>query len=79
MEKPKYSMTKQNIHTIFFHESSPSKNNNGKTPTKRWKLHPRKSKKVILQKPKRRQPQEQNPHFNNKNNRKEQFLFFHFS
>ena len=36
-------------HTISFHESSPSKDNKGKTPTQRWKLHPRKIKKVILQ------------------------------
>jgi hypothetical protein len=37
------------IHTISFHESSPSKDNNWKIPTQRWKLHCRKSKKVILQ------------------------------
>jgi hypothetical protein len=37
------------IHTISFHESSPSKDNKGKTPTQGWKLCPRKSKKVILQ------------------------------
>jgi hypothetical protein len=30
-------------------ESSPSKDNNGKTLTQGWKLRPRKSKKVILQ------------------------------
>jgi hypothetical protein len=30
---------------ISLHESSPSKNNEEKTPTQRWKLHPRKSKK----------------------------------
>jgi hypothetical protein len=47
MEKPKYSMTKTK-YTISFQESSPSKDNKGKTPTQRWKLHPRKSKKVIL-------------------------------
>jgi hypothetical protein len=32
MEKPKYSMTKPNSHNIFY-ESSPSKDNKGKTPT----------------------------------------------
>ena len=37
------------IHTLSFHKSSPSKDNKGKTPTQGWKLHPRKSKKVILQ------------------------------
>jgi hypothetical protein len=40
---------KNQIHTISFHKSSPSKDNKGKTPTKRWKLHPRKIKKVIQQ------------------------------
>jgi hypothetical protein len=48
MEKPKYSMTKPNSE-ISLHESSPSKDNKGKTPIQGWKLHPRKSKKVILQ------------------------------
>jgi hypothetical protein len=38
---------KNQIHTISFHESSPSKDNKGKTPPQRWKLHSRKSKKVI--------------------------------
>jgi hypothetical protein len=47
MEKTKYSKTKPNLHE-FFHESSPSKDNKGKIPTQRWKLNPRKSKKVIL-------------------------------
>jgi hypothetical protein len=37
------------IHTISFHESSPSKDNIGKTPTQEQKLCPRKSKKVIFQ------------------------------
>jgi hypothetical protein len=40
---------KNQIHTLSFHESSPSKNNKGKTPAQGWKLDPRKSKKVILQ------------------------------
>jgi hypothetical protein len=35
--------------TQSFHEFNTSKDNKGKTPTQRWKLHPRKSKKVILQ------------------------------
>lgn len=37
------------IHTISMHESSPSNDNKGKTPTQGGKLCPRKSKKVILQ------------------------------
>jgi hypothetical protein len=41
MEKPKYSITKPNTHNIF-PQIQPFKN--GKTPTQRWKLHPRKSK-----------------------------------
>jgi hypothetical protein len=40
---------KNHIHTISFHESSPSKDNKGKTPTQGQKLYPRKSKKAILQ------------------------------
>jgi hypothetical protein len=40
---------KQN-HTISFHESNPSKDNKGITPIQGGKSHPRKSKKVILQK-----------------------------
>jgi hypothetical protein len=48
MEKPKYSMRKTNSHNTF-HESSPSKDNNRKTPTQEQKIGPRKSKKVILQ------------------------------
>jgi hypothetical protein len=44
------SIQRQNqIHTISFNESSPSKYNKGKAPTQGWKLCPRKSKKVILQ------------------------------
>jgi hypothetical protein len=46
MEKKKYSMIKPNSQ-ISFYESSPSKDNKGKTPTKGQKLHPRKSKKVV--------------------------------
>jgi hypothetical protein len=40
---------KKQINTMSFHKSSPSKYNKGKTPTQEQKLHPRKSKKVILQ------------------------------
>ena len=78
MENPKYSMTKQ-IHTLSFHESSPSKDNKGNTEAQGWKLHPRESKKIIFQRTKlfkeiifkRRQPQGENPNSNNKNNRKQ--------
>jgi hypothetical protein len=45
-----------------------------KKPIQGQKPCPRQSKKLILQKPKRRQPQEQNAHSNNKNNRKQQLL-----
>jgi hypothetical protein len=38
-----------------------------------------KARKYSFNKPKRRQLQEQNPNFNNKNNRKQQLLFFNFS
>jgi hypothetical protein len=38
-----------------------------------------KARNESFNKPKRRQPQEQNPNFNNKNNRKQQLLFFNFS
>jgi hypothetical protein len=71
MEKPKYSMTKPSSH-IIFSQIEPFKDNNRnkqkqKTKTiQEWKPCPRKSKKVILQQPKRRQPQEQNANFNNK-------------
>jgi hypothetical protein len=42
-------MSLQNqIHTMSFHKSSPSKDNKGKTPPQGWKLCTRKSKKVIL-------------------------------
>ena len=37
------------IHTISFQKSSLSKDNKGNTPAQGWKLHPRKSKKAILQ------------------------------
>jgi hypothetical protein len=48
MEKPRYSMTKPNLHNIF-HKSSPSKDNKRKTPKQKGKICSRKSKKVILQ------------------------------
>jgi hypothetical protein len=67
------------IHTISFHESSPSKANKGKTSTQGGKLHLEKARNDSFNKPKRRQPQEQNPKYNNKNNRKQQLLFFNFS
>jgi hypothetical protein len=37
------------IHTLSFHEYSPSKDNNRKKPIEGWKSRPRKSKKVIPQ------------------------------
>jgi hypothetical protein len=51
MEKPKYSMTKQNLHNIFpqIQQFSPTKNNRWKTRTHGGKLHPRKGKKIIFQ------------------------------
>jgi hypothetical protein len=58
---------KQN-HTMSFHESGPSKDNKGKTPTQRGNLHPRKKKKQSFNTHKRRYLQEQNPKSNNKNN-----------
>jgi hypothetical protein len=44
MEKPRYSMTKPNLHN----KPSPTKDNRWKTPAQGGKLHPRKSKKVIV-------------------------------
>ena len=38
-----------------------------------------KARKLSFNKPKRRKPQEQNPNFNNKTNRKQQLLYFNFS
>jgi hypothetical protein len=37
------------IHSISFQKSGPSKDNKGKTPTQGQKSHHRKGKKVILQ------------------------------
>jgi len=47
MEKPRYSMTKLNLHNIF-HNSSSTKDNRWKTLIQGENLHPRKSKKVIF-------------------------------
>jgi hypothetical protein len=47
MEKPRYSMTKPNLYNIF-PQIQPFKDNKGKTPTKRGKLDPRKSKTIIF-------------------------------
>jgi hypothetical protein len=49
IEKPRYSTTKPNFHTISLHKSSPTKDNRWKTPTHGGKLHPRKSKNIIFQ------------------------------
>jgi hypothetical protein len=44
------SIPRQNqIHTLSFHESSPSKDNKRKKPIQGQKPRPRKSKKVIFQ------------------------------
>jgi hypothetical protein len=60
MEKPRYSMTKSNLHSIS-HKSSISKDNRWKTPTQGGKLHPRKSKKeIFFQQTKRRKPHKHN-------------------
>jgi hypothetical protein len=48
MDKPRYSMTNQ-IHTISFHESCPSKDNKGKPPTQGGEEHYRRCKNVIFQ------------------------------
>jgi hypothetical protein len=42
------------IYTISFHKSKPSKDKKGKTPTQGEKLCPRKSKKVIFQQTKKK-------------------------
>jgi hypothetical protein len=42
------------IHTLSFDESSPSKDNNRKKPIQGRKSHPRKSKKVIPQQTKKK-------------------------
>jgi hypothetical protein len=53
--KTKIVYEKNQIYTIFFHKSSPTKDNRWKNANTGRKLHPRKSKKVIsFNKPKRR-------------------------
>ena len=49
IEKPKYYMKKNEIYTMSFHKSSPSKDKKEKTPIQGGKLCPRKSKKIIIQ------------------------------
>jgi hypothetical protein len=49
------SIPQQNqIHTLSFHESSPSKDNNRKKTIQGWKPHPGKNKKVIPQQTKKK-------------------------
>jgi hypothetical protein len=48
MKKARYFMTKPNLHNIF-PQICPSKDNRGKTPKQRVKLHHRKRKKIICQ------------------------------
>jgi hypothetical protein len=72
----KHSIPRQNeIHTLSFHKSALQRIITERKKIQGQKPCPRKSKKVILNKPKRRQPQEQNANSNNKNNRKQQLLF----
>jgi hypothetical protein len=75
------SIPRQNqIHTLSFHESSPSNHNDRKKTIQGQKPYPRKSKKIILQQTKRKTaPQEQNANSNNKNNKKQQLLFLNIS
>ena len=47
MEKPRYSMTKPNLHNIFL-QIQPTKNNRWKTAQQGGKLYTRKRKKVIF-------------------------------
>jgi hypothetical protein len=51
----------------------------GKHQHKDRKYPLEKARKLSFNKPKRRQPQEQNPNSNNKNNRKQQLLFLNIS
>jgi hypothetical protein len=60
--------------------SSPTKDNRWKTATQGEKLHPRKSKKIFFSnKGKRRLTQKHNSICKDKNNRKQQSLFFNIS
>jgi hypothetical protein len=88
------SIKQQNqIQTLSFYKSSPSKDNNRKkannqnktnktTTTKTiqgQKTGPKKQESNRTNKPKRRQPQKHNAKFDNKNNRKQQLLFLNIS
>ena len=79
IEKPKYSVTKPPLHSIF--RSSPSKDNKGKISKDIKGLEDRreKGKYYAFNKPKGREPHEQNLSSNNKNNRKQQLLFLNIS
>jgi hypothetical protein len=48
-KRTQYIPWQNQIYTISFHKSSPTKDNRWKTPTQGVTLHPRKGKKVILQ------------------------------
>jgi hypothetical protein len=61
MEKPKYFTIKKQIHTLTFHEFSPSKNNRKKKTNKQTK-----KKTIQRQKPYPRKKQESNPSTNQK-------------
>jgi hypothetical protein len=79
MEKPSIPRKKQ-IHTLSFHKSSPSKDNNRKKKQYKDGNHTiEKARKQSLNKPKRKQPQEQNANSNKKNKRKQQLLFLNIS
>ena len=76
------SITGQNqIHTLSFHKSSPSKDNNRKKKNqyKEGNHSLEKARRKSLSKLKGRQPQEQNANSNNKNKRKQQLLFLNIS
>jgi hypothetical protein len=47
--RSQYIPGQNQIYTVSFHKSSPSKDNRWKTPTQGGKLHPRKIKKIIFQ------------------------------
>ena len=66
------------IHTLSFHKSSPSKDNNRKKQYKDRNHALEKARRQSLNKPRIRQLQEQND-FNNKNNRKQQLPFLNIS
>jgi hypothetical protein len=64
-----------------YHSTNPALQRiiNGKNQHKNGNYTLEKARKKSYNKPKRRQPQEQNSNFSNKNNRKQQLLFFKFS